>query len=104
MCCHLKKIKGSQMDVCIAHGALVWKGQKECEMAGKFRGDLKGLLRELGGGNVKMDCDGEVVWVRGKEWIEKGSIWEKVWVMEWKEVEDGLWEVKKVKVRSEARW
>jgi len=102
--CKIKRVNKSEMDICISHSELVWKGENRCGMDGKFKGDLKELLRELGGGNVKMDYDGTVISVRGEEWVEKGSIWEKVWCMEWREVESDMWEVNKVEVRSEARW
>lgn len=102
--CTVKLIKKSGMDVCVKHGELVWKGKRECKMSGKFVGDLKALLRSMGGGSVEMDGEGKVLWVRGKEWKEEGSVWERVWCVEWREVEDGLWQEERVCLRSEARW
>ena len=66
--------------------------KKCCKDEGVFNGDLKELVRYIGGGSVEMDDLGEVVRVVGnKKWEEMGKWYGDIMALCWTQIGDNKW-------------
>jgi len=66
--------------------------KKCCGMEGAFKGDLKELMRYIGGGSVEMDGEGEIVRVVGSgKWEEDGKWYGDIMSVCWVPMGDYMW-------------